>query len=236
MADQSDDFRGAVSEFWPAVWRFLHHWRFAVLSFGAALSLGLVASLLWVRGHPLSQVPAATEAATLADPVHKPLPAPMSGDSTHLPMPPPEIGSSSGESVAVPSAAADANPAPAAASDAGAEANSAAMDSSSSSSPPADTSPADADRGPRVLERTQPAYPADALSAHAEGEVRLQIQIDAQGKVSEVRIAANSGSDSLDRAALNAVRNWRYQPGTHDGQPIGGTIVVSVDFRIPDQH
>ena len=43
--------------------------------------------------------------------------------------------------------------------------------------------------------------------------------------------AQRSGSRDLDRAAVNAVRQWRFQPAQSNGQPVPGTIEVPFDFK-----
>ncbi len=87
----------------------------------------------------------------------------------------------------------------------------------------------------QISERTPPEYPLESLRAHEEGEVRLQIALDALGNVEDVRVAGTSHSRNLDRAAMSAVRSWHFRPATHNGQPIGSMIEVPVDFRL-DEH
>ena len=41
-----------------------------------------------------------------------------------------------------------------------------------------------------------------------------------------------SGSRDLDRAAVNAVRQWRFQPAQRDGQAVAGAVTVPIDFKM----
>ncbi len=67
---------------------------------------------------------------------------------------------------------------------------------------------------------TPPAYPLRARRAGEQGEVLLDVHVDEQGRVTEVLIKRSSGSNLLDRAAIGAVRDWRFQPATVGGEPV----------------
>jgi protein TonB len=47
-----------------------------------------------------------------------------------------------------------------------------------------------------------------------------------------VDVQQRSGSRDLDRAAVDAVRRWRFSPGQRDGQAIVGSVTVPVDFKM----
>jgi len=91
-----------------------------------------------------------------------------------------------------------------------------------------------AESEPRVVSRTEPEYPSDAIPA--EGQVRLRVSVGPDGDVEEVRIVGSSGTNALDRAAVEAVRSWRYQPAIRGGQPASGQVEVAVDFRLSEQR
>ena len=57
-----------------------------------------------------------------------------------------------------------------------------------------------------------PAYPPAAIANNEQGEVILRVLIDAQGAVTELIVHQSSGFQRLDRAALMAVREWRFIP------------------------
>lgn len=48
----------------------------------------------------------------------------------------------------------------------------------------------------------------------------------------EVELAQSSGADDLDRAALEAVRAWRFQPGTRGPAPVEAWVKVPVRFQL----
>lgn len=65
-----------------------------------------------------------------------------------------------------------------------------------------------------------PPYPAMARRTGEQGEVRLDVYVDVDGRVTEVRLRQSSGSTLLDRTAIDTVRKWRFKPATVDGQPV----------------
>jgi periplasmic protein TonB len=54
----------------------------------------------------------------------------------------------------------------------------------------------------------------------AQGEVRLDVHVGADGRVLDVRLSRSSGSPVLDRSAMDAVRSWRFEPATEDGKSV----------------
>lgn len=83
---------------------------------------------------------------------------------------------------------------------------------------------------PVALETPAPRYPATALRRGESGEVLLRIDVDAEGRVADVNIVHGSGSRALDRAAISAVRGWRFLPGQRDGRPVPAVVNVPITF------
>ncbi|WP_433851784.1 energy transducer TonB [Stenotrophomonas nitritireducens] len=90
------------------------------------------------------------------------------------------------------------------------------------------------DRQARPLAgNASPAYPPAALRAGVEGSVVASLQIDAQGKVTDASIVSRSGERSrdLDRAVLDAVRGWKFEPALRNGREVASVVRVPVDFH-----
>jgi periplasmic protein TonB len=83
---------------------------------------------------------------------------------------------------------------------------------------------------PRLISSVQPSYPAVAMQMHAQGDVVIRAQIDANGKVAGMKVV--SGSALLQQAAVDALRQWKYQPSRLDGQPVPAEILVTIRFRL----
>lgn len=77
-----------------------------------------------------------------------------------------------------------------------------------------------------------PEYPPAAIREGAEGTVMVRVEVGTDGVPLSVDVQQRSGSRDLDRAAVDAVRRWRFSPGQRDGQAIVGSVTVPVDFKM----
>jgi protein TonB len=77
-----------------------------------------------------------------------------------------------------------------------------------------------------------PVYPAAAVASKIEGRVMLRLTITATGDVSRVTVAESSGAPLLDRAALDAVRQWRFRPALRGGMAVEWSCQLPVRFRL----
>lgn len=84
---------------------------------------------------------------------------------------------------------------------------------------------------PRVVEDTPPLYTEGAFDRGIEGRVVLRVIIQKNGSVGAIRIQESLDGD-LDRATIAAVRNWKFEPATIDGEPINVLADIEVDFHI----
>jgi periplasmic protein TonB len=75
-----------------------------------------------------------------------------------------------------------------------------------------------------------PRYPTRALRRGEQGVVNVRASIGPDGVPTSVSLVSGSGSRDLDRAALDAVRRWRFRPAVEDGRPTVGTVVVPIEF------
>lgn len=80
-------------------------------------------------------------------------------------------------------------------------------------------------------QKPPPEYPRAALRNRESGTVLVRVAVDAAGMPSDVTLEKNSGSRDLDRAALEAVRKWRFQPAQRDGQAVAGSLVIPIEFK-----
>jgi periplasmic protein TonB len=77
-----------------------------------------------------------------------------------------------------------------------------------------------------------PEYPSSAMRNGDQGTVMVRVDVGPDGVPTSVEVAQRSGSRDLDRAALAAVRQWRFQPAQRDGQPVAGAVTVPIDFKM----
>ncbi len=81
---------------------------------------------------------------------------------------------------------------------------------------------------PRLIKRIDPDYPEAARKEGLEGSVSMAVRIDEKGNVKDVLILRSS-NEIFNDAAVKAVKQWKYEPYTQDGEPM--ELVFSLTFR-----
>jgi periplasmic protein TonB len=79
-----------------------------------------------------------------------------------------------------------------------------------------------------LILRVQPDYPVLAKQARVQGKVVLRAMISREGKIENLQVL--SGHPMLVRAAVDAVRQWRYRPYALNGEPVDVETEVTVNF------
>jgi protein TonB len=82
----------------------------------------------------------------------------------------------------------------------------------------------------KMISPVQPVYPPLAKSQHVSGDVRIDALIDANGHVTTMKIV--SGPTLLHQSAMDALKQWKYQPATLDGKPVPMHLTVTIQFRL----
>jgi TonB family protein len=85
-------------------------------------------------------------------------------------------------------------------------------------------------RPPRKVKDVPPEYPASARNAKVQGVVILEATVGADGSVEDVRPLRSI--PLLDQAAIDAVKQWQYEPTLLNGQPISVIMTVTVNFSL----
>ena len=80
-----------------------------------------------------------------------------------------------------------------------------------------------------LLHQVQPVYPADARSENLQGIIALDVVIGRDGSVISTRPL--NGPDILARAAMDALRWWKFQPYRMNGQPVTVETTMAVEFK-----
>lgn len=78
----------------------------------------------------------------------------------------------------------------------------------------------------------KPAYPRASLVNEEKGTVILAFLIAADGKVLESKIEKSSGFRNLDKAAMNALSQCKFKPGTKDGKPDQAWAKVEYTWKL----
>jgi TonB family protein len=86
---------------------------------------------------------------------------------------------------------------------------------------------------PRKIKDVPPVYPPAAQAARVQGVVIIEAVIGTSGRVSEAKVIRSV--DLLDQAALDAVRQWEFEPTLLNGEPIAIIMGVTVNFVLKSQ-
>jgi TonB family protein len=81
----------------------------------------------------------------------------------------------------------------------------------------------------KLIKSVQPVYPQMAKSQHVSGNVQIDALVDTEGNVSAMKVL--SGPALLREAALQSVKQWKYQPAELNGQPTSMHLTVTLQFR-----
>lgn len=85
--------------------------------------------------------------------------------------------------------------------------------------------------GGRLSRKIDPVYPSEARVQRVEGAVMLDALVGEDGNVREVTVT--SGPPVLAKAAIQAVRQWRYQPFLLNGKPVSIHNQITIQFKLP---
>jgi periplasmic protein TonB len=88
---------------------------------------------------------------------------------------------------------------------------------------------------PKVVQRIRPVYPAAAEKAHRQGTVMLDCVVDKDGTVAEVSVTRSS-DDAFGDAAVAAAWQFRFTPGTKDGQPVAVRVSLEITFSLHGRY
>ena len=83
---------------------------------------------------------------------------------------------------------------------------------------------------PKKIKDVKPVYPEDAKNAGIQGIIILESIIGTDGSVQEAKVLR--GVPQLDKAALDAVMQWRYTPTLLNGEPVEVVMTVTVTFTL----
>jgi TonB family protein len=81
----------------------------------------------------------------------------------------------------------------------------------------------------KLIKSVPPVYPAMARTQHVSGNVQIDALIDADGNVGAMKVL--SGPALLREAALQSLKQWKYQPAELNGKPTSTHLTVTLQFR-----
>lgn len=88
----------------------------------------------------------------------------------------------------------------------------------------------DLDQRPRVIFQRKPTYPTELRRSRRQGTVYVVFHVDTSGRVVDPKVE-KSTDPAFERAALEAVRQWRFEPGTRNGQNVQFKLRIPITFN-----
>jgi TonB family protein len=86
-------------------------------------------------------------------------------------------------------------------------------------------------KAPTVTSKPEPKYTEPARHAHVTGVVVVEAIINKQGSVEDVKVLKGLPM-GLSEEAVEAVRKWRFRPGTLNGEPVDVIFDLTVNFKM----
>jgi TonB family protein len=83
----------------------------------------------------------------------------------------------------------------------------------------------------KLINRVNPVYPSQALQRRIDGQVVIQAQVGKDGRVHKPKVIR--GNALLVSAALDAVRQWTYEPYRLNGEPVDMDTQITINFKLP---
>jgi TonB family protein len=87
---------------------------------------------------------------------------------------------------------------------------------------------------PKLIKKVEPVYPDEAKKAGIEGTVTVEATTDDKGRVQKVKVLKSI--PELDQAAVDAVKQWVYEPMVIDGKPHGVVFTIACRFSLEDKN
>jgi TonB family protein len=84
----------------------------------------------------------------------------------------------------------------------------------------------------KPLNTERPPYPRRARESGWQGRVILQLSISPHGRVMTAAIHESSGYSLLDNSAIQAAKNWTFEPAKNGGFPVASTVNIPIQFDL----
>ncbi len=84
---------------------------------------------------------------------------------------------------------------------------------------------------PKLVHYVEPDFSPKSKEAFVEGTVKLSIVVTTDGVATDLHVTSGLNAEQ-DRTAVEAVKQWKFQPGTKSGQPVNVRVAVEVSFHL----
>lgn len=83
---------------------------------------------------------------------------------------------------------------------------------------------------PRVTKQVNPKYSDSKRGVRVTGLITIEVIVSSQGTPRNPRVIKGI-DDEVDRAAVEALKQWRFAPARKDNQPVAVRVVIEIDFH-----
>lgn len=80
--------------------------------------------------------------------------------------------------------------------------------------------------------RVAPAYPRNAKMAKIQGYVTMAVTINPDGTVSDAKVLESDPPRLFDKAALTAIKRWKFRPKVENGTPVAQRAKQTIEFKL----
>ena len=86
-------------------------------------------------------------------------------------------------------------------------------------------------KSPKLVHYVEPAFSPSSKEAFVEGTVKISTVVTRDGDATKLKVTSGLNSEE-DKTAVEAVKQWKFQPGTKAGQPVNVHVTVEVTFHL----
>jgi len=97
---------------------------------------------------------------------------------------------------------------------------------------PAPAAPVGETHAAQLVKSAAPAYPPEAVRAHKDGWVQVEFTVDANGQVTDAKVATADPPRLFNTAALDAVRRWTFKPRMENGKAVEERMSRRIEFKL----
>lgn len=84
---------------------------------------------------------------------------------------------------------------------------------------------------PKLIHYVEPDFSPSSNEAYVEGTVKISTIVTTDGDPTECRVVSGLSAEE-DRTALEALKKWKFAPGTKSGKPVRVKVTIEIDFHL----
>ncbi|HLH01575.1 MAG TPA: energy transducer TonB [Bryobacteraceae bacterium] len=84
---------------------------------------------------------------------------------------------------------------------------------------------------PKLIHYVEPDFSPSSKEAYVEGTVKISTVVTVEGNASESRVVSGLTADE-DKSALEALKHWKFSPGTKSGTPVKVKVTIQIEFHL----